>query len=111
MKNIYDVIVVGIGAAGIAAALAAKEKGADVLVLEKLPRDKRGGHAKHTRAAAAVSNDYSEKEFYDDIVEFGQGDIEPHLTRFLISESADVAKWLGTFEMHLETEASHGWVL
>ena len=40
----YDVIVVGGGGAGMCAALSAREHGATVLVLERAPRDKRGGN-------------------------------------------------------------------
>jgi len=40
----HDVIVVGGGGAGMCAALAARESGAKVLVLERAPRDKRGGN-------------------------------------------------------------------
>ena len=37
MKDSYDVIVIGSGGAGMSAALSAKEAGADVVILEKMP--------------------------------------------------------------------------
>lgn len=46
-----DVIVVGFGAAGIAAAITAHDAGAEVIVLEKMPREQSGGN---TRASGQV---------------------------------------------------------
>ena len=40
----YDVIVVGTGNAALCSAIAAKENGADVLILERGPKGKRGGN-------------------------------------------------------------------
>src|SRR3712207_5944935 len=37
LKDSYDVIVVGSGGAGMSAAIAAKDAGADVAILEKMP--------------------------------------------------------------------------
>jgi tricarballylate dehydrogenase len=47
----YDVIVAGAGNAGLCAALAASEAGGRVLVLEKAPRELRGGNTYFTGAA------------------------------------------------------------
>lgn len=44
-----DVVVVGFGGAGVAAAVTAFELGSDVLILEKAPEDRAGGN---TRIAA-----------------------------------------------------------
>ncbi|HEV8574879.1 MAG TPA: FAD-dependent tricarballylate dehydrogenase TcuA [Dehalococcoidia bacterium] len=49
--ELYDVVVVGAGNAGLCAALAAREAGARVLVLEKAPRELRGGNTYFTGAA------------------------------------------------------------
>ena len=47
----YDVVVVGAGNAGMCAALAARESGARVLVLEAAPFDERGGNSRYTAGA------------------------------------------------------------
>ncbi len=44
----YDVIVIGAGNAALCAALAAHEQGAKVLVLERAPREQRGGNSAYT---------------------------------------------------------------
>ncbi len=49
----YDVVVVGAGNAGMCAALAAREQGARVLVLEAAPFDERGGNSRYTAGADA----------------------------------------------------------
>ena len=48
MSDPYDVIILGGGNAGLCAAIAALEKGAKVLVLEKAPEYFRGGNTYFT---------------------------------------------------------------
>src|SRR5882757_10500044 len=50
MKN-PDVLVVGAGLAGLAAALTAREQGASVLVIERAPREERGGNSRFSIGA------------------------------------------------------------
>ncbi len=47
----YDVIVVGTGNAALSSAISAKENGSEVLVLEKAPKEKRGGNSIFTDGA------------------------------------------------------------
>src|SRR5438045_9252111 len=51
IRGEYDVVVVGAGNAGMCAALAAREEGARVLVLEAAPFDERGGNSRYTAGA------------------------------------------------------------
>ena len=76
MAENYDVIVVGGGNAALCAALAAREAGCRVLVLERSPEHSRGGNTRHTRnircshAAADqfFSGPYSEEEHLQDLI-------------------------------------------
>ena len=49
------VVVVGAGNAGLCAALAAREQGASVQVLECAPEDERGGNSRFTAGAVRVA--------------------------------------------------------
>jgi tricarballylate dehydrogenase len=46
---VHDVVILGGGNAGLCAALAARDGGARVLVLERSPEWRRGGNSRHTR--------------------------------------------------------------
>ena len=62
----FDVIVVGCGGAGLAAALAAQEQGARVCILERASKDEFGGNTRYTgawmrmKSPAEVSDDFEE---------------------------------------------------
>ncbi len=62
----FDIIVVGCGIAGLAAAVAAQQGGARVIVLERAPIDERGGNTRHTgawlrmKSVDEVSDDFTE---------------------------------------------------
>src|SRR3984893_10583552 len=55
MPSAYDVVVIGGGNAAFCAALAARESGASVLVLECAPLDERGGNSRFTAGAMRVA--------------------------------------------------------
>lgn len=75
-----DVIVVGCGMGGMAAAAAALEGGAAVTILERAPREERGGQTRYTEAYFRMK---SEREVTDDfesyLAENASGYIDPSL--------------------------------
>ena len=62
----WDVVVVGCGIAGLAAAVAAQQGGARVVVLERAPLDERGGNTRYTGAWLRMK---SVDEVSDDFIE------------------------------------------
>jgi tricarballylate dehydrogenase len=81
----FDVVVAGCGVAGLSAAVAAAEAGARVAILERAPREERGGQSRYTEAYLRMK---SETEVTDDfehhLAENSSGYVDPDL----IAESA-----------------------
>ena len=55
IRDHFDVVVMGAGNAAMCAALAAREHGADVLVLERAGADERGGNTAFTGGTMRVA--------------------------------------------------------
>lgn len=93
-----DVVVIGGGGAGFAAAVTAKEKGADVVLLEKLASV--GGNTLISGGEyAAPANELQEKEGIEDSKELFAKDVEeaggdPELIEVLADKATDGAHWL-----------------
>ena len=93
-----DVVVVGSGGAGLISAIKAKEAGANVVVLEKLPLI--GGNTLISGAEyAAPMNWLQEKENISDSIELFKKDVEKaggdkELIDVLAKNALDGAKWL-----------------
>ena len=114
----FDVVVVGAGNAALCAALAARESGAPVLVLERAPEDERGGNSAFTAGAVRVAYNtvedlyallpdlsdeekrttdfgtYSEDQFFDDMARVTQHRANPDLVEILVRRSHDTVRWL-----------------
>ncbi|RVU70998.1 FAD-dependent oxidoreductase [Lactobacillus xujianguonis] len=98
-KN-YDVVVVGSGAAGQAAALTARENGASVLMLEKGRHT--GGSANYSEGLFAV-NSYLQQEkginvsgtdVLKEEVEYSKYKADSRIWRDYVDSSAENVKWL-----------------
>ena len=114
----YDVVVVGAGNAAFCAALAAREKVAKVLVLERAPQDEAGGNSRFTaglmRVAYAGVDDlkraipdltaeeiartdfgtYTEEQFLDDMGRVTEYRCDPDLTELLVKRSLATVEWM-----------------
>ena len=96
-----DVLIVGGGNAALCAAIAARRKGASVLVVEAAPKFYRGGNTRHTRnlrcahdaPTAYLTGPYPEEEFWDDLKRVTGGETDEQLSRFMIARSKEVLTW------------------
>ncbi len=99
---IPDVIVIGGGAAGWSAALAATQTGARVTLFEKLP-ESGGSSALSGGCLAFAGTDLQAAQgvkdspdlLYRDLVEVGQGVNDPQLVRTYCDAQLGTAEWLG----------------
>jgi tricarballylate dehydrogenase len=89
-----SVLVVGGGNAALCAAIAAREQGADVLLVERAARAWRGGNSKYTRNLRCVSHSYTAHEFAADLHEVTGEGADPEFTELMISESAGLPDWM-----------------
>ncbi|MFN8163201.1 MAG: FAD-dependent tricarballylate dehydrogenase TcuA [Solirubrobacterales bacterium] len=97
-----DVLVIGGGNAALCAAIAARRRGADVLLVERATREWRGGNSKYTRNLRCVHHEpdglmpgrYDEEEFFDDLMQVTGPDTDQELARLCIAASAEAPRWM-----------------
>ena len=114
----HDVVVVGAGNAALCAALAAREGGASVRVLEAAPEVERGGNSAFTGGAMRVPfaggralrelipdltpeevesvgfGSYSEQEFFADMARVSEHRANPDLLEVLVTNSSATLLWM-----------------
>jgi tricarballylate dehydrogenase len=98
----WDVVVAGGGNAALVAALAARDAGASVLLLERAPPHMRGGNTRHTRNVRCAHDSadeyntgaYPEEELWRDLCGVGEGPGSERLARFTVRDSATVPGWM-----------------
>ena len=107
MRSEYD-FVVGCGIAGLSAGLRSAELSQSVLVIEKSPEERAGGHTRLTESVRVPSAetdlseygyefaipDYTADEFYEDIMSRTNGKANPELARQLVDNAAETIEWL-----------------
>jgi len=121
--NDADIIVVGSGNAALCAAIAAKEQGADVLIVEKATEELAGGNSKYTAGAMRfVYNDkndllpllgdkndprlsntdfgsYTKEKFSQDLLGFNDGRPLSKEQATLINQSHETMLWLASHDI------------
>ncbi|MGZ5164869.1 MAG: FAD-dependent tricarballylate dehydrogenase TcuA, partial [Burkholderiales bacterium] len=114
----FDVIVVGGGNAAFCAALSAHEQGVKVLVLERAPREQRGGNSAYTGGGFRMVHDgvatvktvvpdlsegeiantdfgeYTAEQYLDDLGRVTQWYCDPDLAEAVVRGSTETVQWL-----------------
>ncbi|MBC8021564.1 MAG: FAD-dependent tricarballylate dehydrogenase TcuA [Burkholderiales bacterium] len=101
-SRVYDVLVLGGGNAGLCAALAAREAGATVAIVDAAPRHLRGGNSRHTRNMRTMHTEpvgpmteaYPEDEYWDDLLKVTGGLTDEDLARRAIRQTAEHLPWM-----------------
>ncbi|MDE2260075.1 MAG: FAD-dependent tricarballylate dehydrogenase TcuA [Betaproteobacteria bacterium] len=97
-----DVLIIGGGNAALCAALAARETGASVLLLEASPRAWRGGNTQHTRNLRCMHDapqdvligSYPEEAYWQDLLGVTEGHTDERLARLVIRASSTFRPWM-----------------
>jgi tricarballylate dehydrogenase len=113
-----DVVIVGAGNAALCAALAAREQGAGVVVLERAPEEESGGNTRFTAGAIRFAYNgvgdlralmpdltdeevertdfgaYTEEQFFDDMARVTENRADPDLVELLVRRSRPTMMWL-----------------
>lgn len=97
-----DIAVIGGGNAALCAAITAAEKGAKVVILETAPKAYRGGNSRHTRnfrcmhagPLGPLVDDYSEEEYFEDLLKVTAGKTDEKLARLAIRTSEECLPWM-----------------
>ncbi len=93
----FNVVVIGTGLSGMAAAVAAQNAGAKVAVLEKMSEKDVGGNSKLAGGLIAIPRDGSaeaKKEYFEDFMKKSSGKGNAALTKVLADQSLDATEWL-----------------
>jgi tricarballylate dehydrogenase len=110
LTKAVDVAVLGGGNAGLCAALAARQSGASVVVVEGAPKEFRGGNSRHTRNLRSMHDRptdllvdaYGEDEFLTDLMRVTGGRTNEALARRVVRDSVDCPAWIRSFGGRLQ---------
>ena len=112
MKNMKtELVVIGSGIAGFAAAVTAAEKGADVILLEK--RKVVGGNSRFAAGMFSCKdtgdpNQLSVDEIYEKVLSYHRGQfVDPRIVRAYLKKSNDTARWLESYGLEYN-KMGHG---
>jgi tricarballylate dehydrogenase len=100
--EVWDVVVIGGGNAGLVAAMTARRRVPRVLILERAPVEMRGGNTRHTRnircvhgqADAFNTGSYLFEELWRDLCGVGTGPSNEKLAELTVRESETVPRWM-----------------
>ncbi|MDR0270577.1 flavocytochrome c [Paenibacillus sp.] len=108
LKEKYDIVIIGAGGAGMSAALEAKEKGLNPVILEKMPVA--GGNTTKASSGMNASQTKFQKEqgiqdsndlFYEETLKGGHDTNDKDMLRFFVDNSASAIDWLDSIGIRL----------
>jgi succinate dehydrogenase / fumarate reductase flavoprotein subunit/L-aspartate oxidase len=99
-----DVLVVGSGGAGLAAAWAAAGAGADVVLVTKGSRASCNTGMAHGGIQAAVGDDDSPQRHAQDVLDSSHGTADPALVEVLTGEAPEAIAWLESIGVEFSRE-------
>jgi len=104
----YDVVIVGSGGAGLAAAIQAHDEGAHVVIIEKMPtiggntiKASVGMNAAETRFQKIKGIEDSKELFYEETLKGGKFKNNPELLREFVELAPEAIEWLAAKEIEL----------
>lgn len=115
LDHYYDVIIVGAGAAGMAAAIQAKDEGASPVIFEKMPAV-RGNTIKSSAGMNASGSKFqfeqgiedSNELFYEETFKGGNRTNDPDLLKFFVEHSSEAIDWLDSLGISLSNLTTTG---
>ena len=115
LADSYDVVIVGAGGAGMAAAIQAKEAGANPVILEKMPisggntlKSSAGMNASETKFQEAEGIEDSNDLFYEETLAGGHNTNDEELLRYFVDHSAEAIDWLDSMGITLDNLTTTG---
>jgi tricarballylate dehydrogenase len=107
-------VVVGAGIAGLSAALTAREAGASVVVLERAPKEERGGNTRFSNGAIRAVSDpgtrgLTREQFLGDLEKVTQGRTDKALAGLVADKSTETLKWLRGFGVVPYNASANTW--
>jgi len=126
-----DLLVIGAGNAALVAAVAAQERGVKVTVLERAPKERRGGNSAFSGGLFRFAYEdfetvkevlketpgidfkdvevepYSKDIFYGDLMRVTEGLADPTLSEMLVERSQEVVTWMARHGVDWELHMSH----
>ncbi|MGY3747093.1 flavocytochrome c [Vagococcus salmoninarum] len=101
LKDSYDVIIIGAGGGGMAAAIEAKDAGLNPVIFEKMPvaggntlKASAGMNASETKFQKEAKIEDTNEKFYEETLAGGKETNDPELLRYFVDSSADAIDWL-----------------
>lgn len=110
-----DIVVVGSGGAGLAAAIQSHDSGSNVIIVEKMPviggnttKASAGMNAAETKFQKLKGIVDSKELFYNETLKGGKNKNHPELLRFFVEHAPDAINWLDERDIELSDLTTTG---